>query len=156
VSGLVQRLGSLDFVNDNTGCIANGSRFPKNGRIISFGGHRIYLGTVPVNQYPSKVLDAPDPPLYAAARGSRTDRTAGSVEVMVAGAADAGKGAAGENAEPTGSGQQAKHPLEREQNGAGTSHAPPAATPLQAAMSVLATPITPNADAVATQAELEA
>ena len=47
VSGLVQHLGSLDFVNDNAGCFANGSRFHKNGRIIEFGSHRVYLGTVP-------------------------------------------------------------------------------------------------------------
>jgi hypothetical protein len=131
VSSLVQRLGSLDFVNDNTGCFANGSRFPKNGRIISFGAHHLYLGSVSVNQYPSKVLEAPDPTMYVAARGSRTDRTACSVEVLVARTADAGKGAAGESAEPTRFGRQAKHPLEREQNGVGTSHAPPAATPLQ-------------------------
>ena len=40
VSGLVQRLGSLDFVNDNAGGFAGGfaggGRFPKNGRIIEF------------------------------------------------------------------------------------------------------------------------
>ncbi|KAK1619425.1 hypothetical protein QYE76_024942 [Lolium multiflorum] len=150
------RLGSLDFITDNAGSFANGSRFPKNGRITSFGEHRIYLGTVPLKQYPSKVLDAPDPPMYAAARWSRTDRTACSVEVMVTAAADAGTGAAGETAEPTKSGRQAKHLLERVQNGAETSTAPPATTPLQAAMSVLATLIAPNADAAATQAELEA
>ena len=28
LSSLVQRLGSLDFVNDNAGCFANGGRFP--------------------------------------------------------------------------------------------------------------------------------
>jgi hypothetical protein len=45
---------------------------------------------------------------------------------------------------------------ERDENNAGTSNVPPAATPLQAAMSVLATPITHNADVAVTQAELEA
>jgi hypothetical protein len=67
VSSLIQRLDLLDFVTDNVGSFANGSRFPKNGRSISFGEHRVYLGIVPVNQYPSKVMDAPDPPMYAAA-----------------------------------------------------------------------------------------
>jgi hypothetical protein len=47
VSGLVQRLGSLDFVNDNAGCFGNGGRFPKNGRIFEFGSHCIYFGTAP-------------------------------------------------------------------------------------------------------------
>jgi hypothetical protein len=60
VSGLVQRLGSLDFVNDNTGCFANGSCFPKNGRIVHFGSHRVYLGTVPETRYSSVVLAAPE------------------------------------------------------------------------------------------------
>ena len=85
VSGLVQRLGSLDFVNDNAGCFANGGRFPKNGRIIEFGSHRVYLGTVPEPRYPSLVLVVLDPPRSAAARGSRSDRAAGSVEVMMTG-----------------------------------------------------------------------
>ncbi|KAM0864111.1 hypothetical protein ACQ4PT_044130 [Festuca glaucescens] len=80
VAGLVQRVGSLDFVDDN------GGRFPKNGHIIEFGSHRVYFGTGPGPRYPSLVLVAPDPPRSAAARGSRTDRTAGSVEVMMAGA----------------------------------------------------------------------
>ncbi len=91
VSGLVQRLGSLDFIDDNAGDFANGGRFPKNGRIIEFGSHRVYLGTVPEPQYPSTVLVAPDPPRSAATRGTRTDRAAGSVEVMMAGAVGAGK-----------------------------------------------------------------
>jgi hypothetical protein len=75
---------------------------------------------------------------------------------MMAGTADAGKGSAGEDAGPTKSGCQAKHPLERNKDTAGTSNVPPMATPLQAAMSVLATPIAPNTDSAATQAELEA
>ena len=115
-SGLVQRLGSLDFVNDNAGCFANGGRFPKNGRIVEFGSHRVYFGTVPEPRYPSLVLVAPDPPRSAAARGSRTDRTADSVEVMMTGVGGAGKGAAGEEAGRTKSGRQAKPPTERDKN----------------------------------------
>jgi hypothetical protein len=156
VSGLIQRLGSLDFISDNAGSFANGTKWPRNGGVMLFGSHRIYVGTVLARRYPTKVLVAPDPPRPAAARGSRTDRTAGSVELMMAGATDAAKGAAGEEAAPTRSRHQAKHPLERDENIAGTSNVPPVATPLQAAMDVLSTPIAPNADAAATQAELEA
>jgi hypothetical protein len=105
VSSLVQRLGSLDFVNDNADCFANGHRFPKNGRIVHFGSHRVYLGTVSEPRYPSVVLVVPDPPRPAAACGSRTDRTAGSVEVVMAGPTDGGKGAAGEDVGPTKSGR---------------------------------------------------
>jgi hypothetical protein len=45
------------------------------------------------------------------AAGSRTDRTAGNVEVMMAGAGDAGKGAAGGNNTPTKSARPAKPAL---------------------------------------------
>ncbi|KAK1631917.1 hypothetical protein QYE76_006232 [Lolium multiflorum] len=62
VSALVQHLYSMDFINDNAGCFANGGIFPKNGRIIKFGSHRVYFGTVPVRQRLSPVLVAPDPP----------------------------------------------------------------------------------------------
>ena len=82
VSGLVQRLGSLDFVNDNAGCFANGGKFPKNGRIIEFGSHRVYLGTVPERQHPSPVLVAQDPPKSSPIRGPRSDCAAGSIGVV--------------------------------------------------------------------------
>jgi hypothetical protein len=61
VSALVQRFYSIDFINDNAGCFANGGIFPKNGRIIEFGSHRVYLGTVSERQYLSPVLEAPRP-----------------------------------------------------------------------------------------------
>jgi hypothetical protein len=48
VSALVQHLYSMDFIVDNAGCFANGGLFPENGRIIEFGSHRVYFGTVPV------------------------------------------------------------------------------------------------------------
>jgi hypothetical protein len=51
VSGLVQRLGSLSFISDNTGCLS-GQPFPRNGRIMSFGSHEVYLGTKRVCRYP--------------------------------------------------------------------------------------------------------
>jgi hypothetical protein len=44
VSGLVQRLGSLNFISDNTGCLG-GRPFLRNGRIMTFGSHEVYVGT---------------------------------------------------------------------------------------------------------------
>jgi hypothetical protein len=61
VSALVQRIYSMDFINDKAGCFANDGIFPKNGRIIEFGSHRVYLGTVSERQYLSPVLEAPRP-----------------------------------------------------------------------------------------------
>ncbi|KAK1617002.1 hypothetical protein QYE76_022519 [Lolium multiflorum] len=134
------RLGSLDFVSDNDRSFANDTKFPRNDGVMLFGSHCVYLGTVPEPRYPSAVLVAPDPPRSAAARGLRSDRTASSVEVMMAGAADAGKGAAGDNNAPTRSTRQAKPVLEPDENIADTSNVPPVATPLQAAMNVLSMP----------------
>ncbi|KAK1660426.1 hypothetical protein QYE76_048585 [Lolium multiflorum] len=125
----------MDFINDNAGCFANGGKFPQNGRTIEFGSIRVYLGTVPVRQRLSPVLVAPDPPRWLCA-----GRAAGSVEVMMAGAVNTGKGAVEEGAERAASTRAAKPPLERDAGVAGASSAPPA-TPLQAAMNTLATPI---------------
>ncbi|KAK1620878.1 hypothetical protein QYE76_026395 [Lolium multiflorum] len=85
VSGLVQRLGSLDFVNDNVGCFANGGKFPKNGSIIEFGS--------------SASTTAPSPsavPLAVWWLRTRQDpgsqrHAAGSVEVLVVGTAGAAR-----------------------------------------------------------------
>jgi hypothetical protein len=44
VSGLVQRLGSLSFISDNAGCLV-GRPFPRDGQIMSFGSHEVYVGT---------------------------------------------------------------------------------------------------------------
>jgi hypothetical protein len=142
----------LDFVSDNAGSFAKGTAFPKNGGIMFFGAHRVYFGATPARMFPAEVLVAPNPPVSRAARGSRTDRTADSVEVMMAGEGDAGKGAAGGKYMPTKSSRTAKQALERDQNIVGTSTVPPAATPLQAAMDILSTPVAPNADPAATQA----
>ncbi|KAK1645967.1 hypothetical protein QYE76_063772 [Lolium multiflorum] len=141
VSALVQSIYAMDFINDNAGCFANGGVFPKNGRIIEFGGHRVYLGTVPVR----RLLVAPDPPRWLCA-----GRAAGSVEVMMTGVAGAGKEVAAEGAGRAVSTRAAKPPLERGAGAAGASSAPPE-TPLQAAMNVLATPIAQNIDPAAAQ-----
>ncbi|KAK1660604.1 hypothetical protein QYE76_048763 [Lolium multiflorum] len=141
VSALVQRLGSLDLIDDNAGCFSNGGKFPKNGRIIEFGSLRVYYGTVPERQCLSPVLVAPDPPRSSVRSGHAVD----SVEVLVVDAADAGKELAAEGAGQTRSTHTAKPPTERDQVVAGASAAPPE-TPLQAAMNVLATPIARNID----------
>ncbi|KAK1618266.1 hypothetical protein QYE76_023783 [Lolium multiflorum] len=150
VSALVQCIYSMDFINDNAGCFANGGIFPKNGRVIEFGSHRVYFGTVPVRQRLPPVLVALDP-----ARWLCAGRAAGSVEVMMAGAVGTGKEDVDEGAGRAASTRAAKPPLEREAGAAGTSSALPE-TPLQAAMSVLATPIAQNIDPAAAQAEVEA
>jgi hypothetical protein len=86
----------------------------------------------------------------------RTDHTAGSMEVMMAGADGTGKAATGTKDVPTKSGRTAKMSLERQQNNAETSNVPPTPTLLQASVDKLATSVAPDADVVATQAELEA
>jgi hypothetical protein len=48
-SGLVQRLGSLDFVSDNAGCFAD-RPFPRNGTFIHFGDHRVLIKLVTEQQ----------------------------------------------------------------------------------------------------------
>jgi hypothetical protein len=55
LSGLIQRLGSLDFVSDNASSFANGTNFPRNNGVMLLGSHRDYLGTVPEPRYPSVV-----------------------------------------------------------------------------------------------------
>ena len=59
-TALVDRILTMDFINDNTGSFANGGKFPKNGSIIEFGSFRVYYGTVPERQCLSPVLVAPD------------------------------------------------------------------------------------------------
>jgi hypothetical protein len=51
VSSLVQRLGSLNFISDNVGCLG-GRPFPRNGRIITFDSHEVYVGTKRACRYP--------------------------------------------------------------------------------------------------------
>ncbi|KAK1600778.1 hypothetical protein QYE76_017989 [Lolium multiflorum] len=151
VTALVDRVLGMDYINDNTGYFASGGKYPKKKHTVELGSFRVYYGTVPERQRLSPVLVAPDPPRSALSSG----RAAGSVEVLVVGAGDAGKGAAAEAAATTKSTRTAKPPTERDQVAAGTSAAPPE-TPLQAAMSVLARPIAQNIDPAAAQAELEA
>ena len=84
LSGLVVRLGEMDFVCDNAGCFRN-RPFPGNGCLIDFGGFTTYVATEVVCSYPDLVLEAEDPPMLCAAWGLRTDRSPSSVAVMMVG-----------------------------------------------------------------------
>ena len=153
VSGLVQRLGSLDFVSDNAGNFLNGP-FPRNGLFVNFGQHRVFVGTVPVRVYPEVVRVAADPPAFRA-----TSRSASSAEVLMVGTGtDLGKGAAAEPAVPAARPSRSSKPAyERQENiteRAGTS-TPPIPNVLQATIDRLATPVVPTTDFALTQAELE-
>jgi hypothetical protein len=130
VSGLVQRLGSLSFISDNASCLG-GRPFPRNGRIMSFGSHEVYVGTESVSRYPKQVLVVADPPSHLLAHAGRGARPVESAEVMMAGTAvppadGAGKGAADVDVPPEK--EEAKRttrpPLERAENLAGTSGVP--------------------------------
>jgi hypothetical protein len=48
VSGLVQRLGALKFVSDNADYFWT-RPFPMNGRVMNFGAHEVYVGTLSVH-----------------------------------------------------------------------------------------------------------
>jgi hypothetical protein len=71
VSGLVQRLGSLSFISDNAGCLG-GRPFPRDGWIMSFGSHEVYVGTESVCR--EKVLVAVDPPSHLLAHAGHSTR----------------------------------------------------------------------------------
>jgi hypothetical protein len=124
VSGLVQRLGSLSFISDNAGCLG-GRPFPRDGRIVSFGSHEVYVGTERVCR--EEVLVAADPPSHRLAHAGRSARSIESAEVMMAGtsvppADGAGKAAAAADTppEPPKAKRSARPPLERVENLAGT------------------------------------
>jgi hypothetical protein len=104
VSGLVQRLGSLSFISDNAGCLG-GWPFPRNGRIMPFGSHEVYVGTERICRYPEQVLVAADPPSHLLAHAGRSTRPVDLAEVMMAGTAAPSAGG-------TGKGAVAEAPLE--------------------------------------------
>jgi hypothetical protein len=102
VSGLVERLGSLSFISDNAGCLG-GRPFPRNGRIMSFGSHEVYVGTESVCR--EHVLVEADHPSHMLAHARRNACLVESAEVMMAGtsmlpAGGAGKGAAAADTPP--------------------------------------------------------
>jgi hypothetical protein len=128
VSGLVQRLASLSFVSDNAGCLG-GRPFPRDGQIMSFGSHEVYVGTEIVCR--EEVLMAADPPSHRLAHAGRSAHSVESAEVMMAGtsappADGAAKAAAAGDTppEPPKAKRSARPPLERVENLAGTSAVP--------------------------------
>jgi hypothetical protein len=130
VSGLIQRLGSLSFISDNAGCLG-GRPFPRDGWIMSFGSHEVYVGTERVCR--KEVLVAADPLSHRLAHAGRSARLVESAEVMMAGtsvpsAEDAGKAAAAAAPDTPPELPKAKRsarpPLERVENLAGTSGVP--------------------------------
>jgi hypothetical protein len=128
VSGLVQRVGSLSFITDNAGCLG-GRPFPRDGWIMSFGSHEVYVGIERVCR--EEVLVAADPPSHQLAHAGRSARSVESAEVMMAGtsvppAEGAGKAAAvGDTPpEPLKAKRLARPPLERVENLADTSAMP--------------------------------
>jgi hypothetical protein len=80
VSSLVQRLGSLDFVSDNTDNFGK-QAFPKNGRFIHFVEHWIYVATPLVCKFPDMVQVAADPTAVCANRIRCIDRPASCMEL---------------------------------------------------------------------------
>jgi hypothetical protein len=128
VSGLIQRLGSLSFISDNAGCLS-GRPFPRDGRIMSFGSHKVYVGTERI--YRKKVLVASDPLSHRLAHAGRSTRSVESAKVMMVGTSvpsveDAGKAAAARASPPEPPKvKRLAHPLlERAENLAGTSGVP--------------------------------
>jgi hypothetical protein len=125
VSGLVQRLGSLNFISDNAGCLG-GRPFPRNGWIMSFGSHEVYVGTESVCR--EQVLIAVDPLSHMLAHAGRSAFPVESAEVMMAGtsvppAGGTGKGAVAADTPPEQEkAKRSAHPLlERVENLANTS-----------------------------------
>jgi hypothetical protein len=136
VSGLVQRLGSLSFISDNVGCLG-GRPFPRDGRIMSFGSHEVYVGTESICRYLEQVLVVVDPPSHLLAHAGRRARLVESAEVMMAGTAvppadGVGKGAVAADVTPKKekSKRTGRPPLERAENLAGTSGVPARGHPL--------------------------
>jgi hypothetical protein len=160
VSGLVQRLGTLSFISDNAGCLG-GRPFPRDGRIMSFGSHEVYVGTESLCR--EKVLVAADPLSHMLARAGRSARPVEPAEVMMAStsvppADGAGKGAAAAGDTPPEqpkAKRSARPPLERVENLAGTSGVPARGQVLLPVIDRLLEPVRSGDDLVQTKEVLE-
>ena len=60
-SGLVCRIGDFSFISDNAGCFA-GKPFPTNGFLMTLGSFTAYVASEAVCSYPTRIVDAEDPP----------------------------------------------------------------------------------------------
>jgi hypothetical protein len=133
ISGLIQRLGSLSFISDNTGCLG-GQPFPRDGQILSFGSHEVYVGTERVCR--EEVLVVADPPLHRLAHAGRSTHPVELAKVMMAGtsmppADGAGKAVAAHTPlEPPKAKRSVHPPLEHVENLANTSAVPARVQPL--------------------------
>jgi hypothetical protein len=159
VSGLVQRLASLSFISDNAGCLG-GRPFPRDGQIMSFGSHEMYVGTESICR--KKVLVAADPPSHLLAHAGRSARPVESAEVMMAGtsvpsADGAGKAAAAADTPPElpKAKRSARPPLEHVENLAGTSGVPTTGQVLLPIIDRLLEPVRSDDDPEQTKEVLE-
>jgi hypothetical protein len=161
VSGLVQRLGSLSFIADNAGCLG-GRPFPRDGRIMSFGSHEVYMGTERVCRYPEQVLVAADPPSHLLAHAGRSAFPVESAEVMMADTSvppvgGAGKVAAAADTPPEQEKikRSARPLLEHAKNLAGTSGVSARGQPLIPIINRLLEPVQSGNDPEQTKEVLE-
>jgi hypothetical protein len=159
VSVLIERLGSLSFISDNAGCLA-GRAFPRDGWIMYFGSHEVYVGTESICRYPEQVLVAADPLSHLLAHAGRSTRPVESAEVLMAGTAvppadGAGKGAIDVTPEKEKAKRTARPPLERAQNLAGTSGVPARGQPLIPIINRLLEPVQSGDDPEQTKQVLE-
>ena len=77
-SGLICRIGDFSFISDNAGCFA-GKPFSTNGFLMTLGSFITYVAPELVSSYPTRIVEAEDPPAYRAGLGQRTARTGNSV-----------------------------------------------------------------------------
>jgi hypothetical protein len=159
VSGLVQRLGTLSFISDNAGCLG-GRPFPRDGRIISFGSHEVYVGTESVCR--EKVLVAVDPPSHLLAHAGCSACPVESAEVMMAGTSvppaggtDKAAAAADTPPEQEKAKRSARPPLEHAENLAGTTGMPARGQSLLLIIDRLLVPVRSGDDPEQTKEVLE-
>jgi hypothetical protein len=160
VSGLVQRLGLLSFISDNAGCLG-GRPFPRDGRIMSFGSHKVYVGAE--SGCREKVLVAVDTPSHLLAHAGCSARPVESAEVMMAGTSVPSADGAGKAAAATADAppeqvkakRSVRPPLERAENLANTSGVPARGQPLLPIIDRLLEPVRSGDDPEQTKEVLE-
>ena len=169
LSGLMCKIGEFSFISDNAGCFS-GKPFPVDGFLMTLWSFITYIATEPVSSYPTRVVDAEDPPAFRAGPVQHTARPRNSVGVMMAGS-NAGaskeatsKGAASEFVTPVADpvdkrNRGAKFPKEEpEQTGTFTGPLSMSGmeVPLEEVIEKLDRPVAPSANVELTIAELEA
>ena len=169
LSWLMCKIGEFSFISDNAGCFS-GKPFPVDGFLMTLGSFITYVATEAVSSYPTRVVEAEDPPAYHAGPGQRTARPGNSVGVMMAESnADTskevpGKGVPDELVTPMGDpvdkrNRGAKFPKEKTDHT--TTYTGPLGmsgmeVPLEEVIEKLDRPVAPSANVELTIAELEA